>query len=130
MNLFKDERRQTSARRPHHLRVKRDAVLATCVQMTEPIDLPPELQHVAELLSKQRPEVRDLFRYALMLAMIDDEKAHVIGTRKKNGQEWLTIKTLAGDVFEIIRPPISEKVEAELMRQVRAIIADEEGDGP
>jgi hypothetical protein len=49
--------------------------------MTEPIDLPPGIQRVADLLSKQRPEVRDLFRYALVLAMIDDEKARVIGTR-------------------------------------------------
>ena len=49
--------------------------------MTESIDLPPEIEQVAELLSLQRPEVRDLFRYALVLAMIDDEKAHVIGTR-------------------------------------------------
>ena len=49
--------------------------------MTEPIDLPPELQHVADLLSEQPPEVRDLFRFALVLAMIDDEKARIISTR-------------------------------------------------
>ena len=73
--------------------------------------------------------MRDLFRYTLVLAMINDEKARVIGTRAENGQEWLTIKTLAGDVFKIVRPPISEEVEAQLMRQVRAIIAGEDDDG-
>jgi hypothetical protein len=73
--------------------------------------------------------VRDLVCYALALAMIDDEKARVIGTRVGNGQEWLTIKSLAADEFEIVRPPISEEVEAQLMRQVSAIIANEDDDG-
>lgn len=80
------------------------------------IDLPPEIGQVAELLSQQRPEVRDLYRYALVLAMIDDEKAWVTGTRLVDNQEYLTVRTIAGDVFEIIRPPISEEVEARLMR--------------
>ncbi len=51
-----------------------------------PIDLPPEIEPVADLLSKERPEVRKLFRYALVLAMINDEKARVIGTRVDAGQ--------------------------------------------
>jgi hypothetical protein len=97
--------------------------------MTGPLVLPPEIEQVADLRSKQRPEVCDLFRFALVLAMIDDEKARVIGTRVDEGREWLTVETLAGDAFEIARPPISEDVEAELMRHVRGIIMDEEGDG-
>jgi hypothetical protein len=97
--------------------------------MTELIELPPEFERLAGLLSEQPPEVRDLFRYALVLAMIDEEKARVIGTRAENGQEWVTIKTIAGDVFEIIRPPISEEVESELMGEVRAIVAAEDDDG-
>jgi hypothetical protein len=52
--------------------------------MSEPIELPPELQRVADLLSKQTPEVRDLFRHARVLAMIDDEKARVIGRRMED----------------------------------------------
>jgi hypothetical protein len=55
----------------------------TLIEMAESIDLPPELQHIADLLSEQPPEVRDLFRYALVLAMIDDEKMQVIGIVKK-----------------------------------------------
>jgi hypothetical protein len=98
------------------------------IEMTESIDLPPEIEQVADLLSKQRPEVRDLFRYALVLAMVDDEKARVIGTRVEE-REWLTVKSVAGDVFEIVRPEISEEIESELMSQVRAIVADEDGDG-
>ncbi len=72
--------------------------------------------------------MRDLFRYCLILALIDDEKARVIGTWVEDGQEWLTIETVAGDVFEILQPPISEEVEAQLIRHVRAIIAEEDND--
>lgn len=82
------------------------------VQMTDPIDLPPEIEQVAELLSKERPGVRELLRYAIVLAMIDHEKAWVIGTRTENGQEWLTIKTIADDVFKAMRPSISEELWA------------------
>jgi hypothetical protein len=83
---------------------------------------------LADLLSEQSPNVRDLFRYALMLAMIDDEKARVIGARLEEEREWLTLETVAGDLFEIVRPPISEEVELQLMKQVRVIIADEDDD--
>lgn len=55
--------------------------------MIDPIDLPPETQEVADLLSKQRPAVRDLFRYALVLAMIDDEQAHVMGKRVEGNRD-------------------------------------------
>ncbi len=58
-------------------------------------DLPPEFQQVAELLAQQPPEVPELLRYALVLAMID-EKARVIGTREENGQEYLTVETVKG----------------------------------
>jgi hypothetical protein len=44
-------------------------------QVIRPIDLPPKLQHVADLLGEQPPDVCELFRCALAQAMIDDEKA-------------------------------------------------------
>jgi hypothetical protein len=118
-----------TALQPCGVNLVRFANNGTLIEMTEPIDIPPELQRVADLLGEQPPEVRDLFRYALVLAIIDDEKARVIRTREENGQEWLTIKTLAGDELEILRPPISEEVEAQLVSQVRAIVADEDDDG-
>ena len=94
--------------------------------MPESIDLPPELQRGADLLGKKRPEVRDLFRYALVIAMIDDEKARVIGAQVEEDREFVTVQTVAGDVFEIVRPPISEEVESKLMSPVRSIVADED----
>ena len=90
----------------------------TLIEMSESIDLPPEIEQVADLLGKQCPEVRDLFRFALVMAMIDDEKAWLTGRRIEGEREYLTVRTIAGDVFEIMRPPISEKVDAELMRDL------------
>lgn len=58
--------------------------------------------------------------------MIDDEIAWVTGTRVGDSREFLTVRTVAGDVFEIIRPAISEGVEAKLMGQVMAIVAVED----
>ena len=70
--------------------------------MTEAFELPPEIQHVADLLSKERPDVRELFRYVLVLAMIDDEKVHLISTRLEDGRAWPAVVTLAGDVCGIV----------------------------
>jgi hypothetical protein len=41
----------------------------------------PEFERLTDLLSGQLPDISDLFRYALVLAMIDDEKARVMGTQ-------------------------------------------------
>ncbi len=49
-------------------------------------------------------------RYALVLAMLDDEKAHVISTRQEDDREWITVITVAGDVFEIMRRDISQEM--------------------
>ncbi len=91
----------------------------------EPIDLQSEFERLADFLSEQPLNVRDLFRNALVLAMIDDEKARISGSRVEGDREFVTVRTIAGDVFEMVRPEISEEVEAELMAQVRAIIAEE-----
>ena len=56
--------------------------------------------------------------------MIDEEQASIIATRED--REWFTVETVAGDVFEIEHPPISEELEAALMSEVRAIVNREE----
>ena len=71
--------------------------------------------------------VRDLFRYALVLAMIDDEKARVTGTRPEAGQEYLMVRTVAEDEFETLRPRFSEEVEAKLTAQAGAILEEDSG---
>ena len=45
--------------------------------------------------------------------MIDDEKARITGRRTDGAQERLTVGNIAGDLFEIMRPPISEAGESD-----------------
>ncbi len=82
-------------------------------------DLPPEFQQVADLLAQQLPEVREIFRYVLVLALLDDERTWVVGTRREDGVEWFTLRCRDGHLFEVPRPESSEAEEAELMKVVR-----------
>lgn len=93
--------------------------------MSERDDLPPEMRRILAALSAARPDVRAMFRYALVLMMIDDEKARVMGTRRENGQEILAVRTVAGEEFEAVRPEMSEEVERLLLEQIREIVVDD-----
>jgi hypothetical protein len=94
------------------------------IEMTGPIELPPELRRVADLLSEQPPQVRDLFRYLLVMSMVDEHKAKIVGARAMRGRHYLRIKTNAGAVFQILRPPISLATELQMREEVKAIIAE------
>lgn len=88
--------------------------------------LPPEMQGVLDALSAQTPEVRAIFRYALILLMIDDERARVLGTRIENGQTLLQVRTIGGDEFEVERPALGERAEKKLLDQIREIVTEEQ----
>ncbi len=90
----------------------------------DPNNIPREYQGVLDLLSEAPIEVRTMFWYAVALAMVDDEKAWFVGSRIEDGRELVAVKTIAGDVFEIVRPPISEEQEAEYMAEIRVIVDD------
>ena len=94
--------------------------------MATKIGLSPEFQPFPDLLDQHPTKSRALFRYVLVLAMIDDEKARVIGTRMEDGQEWLTVQTVAGDAFEIMRPPIWSEAVLQMRVQMKQIIAEEQ----
>lgn len=92
--------------------------------MTMDISLPPDFQPLLAELAAAPDNVRAMWRYALVLIMIDDEKARVIANETVDGQELLTVRTNAGDVFQIVRPEMSEATEKLLMQQVREIVAE------
>lgn len=63
-----------------------------------------------------------MWRYALVLMMIDDERARVIESHQ-DGEVWrFRIQTRAGDIFEVIRPEMSEQTERQLLEQIREIV--------
>ncbi len=88
-------------------------------------DLPQEYESLLEDLAAAPDNVRAMWKYALVLMMIDDEKARVIATEKVEGEELLTVHTNAGDFFKIARPVMSEATEKLLMQQVREIVAED-----
>jgi hypothetical protein len=95
------------------------------IEMTGPIELPLELQRVADLLSEQPPQVRDLFRYLLVMSMVGEHKARIVGAPTRRGRHYLRIETNAGDVFGTLRPPISMATEFRMREEVKAIIEEQ-----
>lgn len=88
-------------------------------------NLPPEFQPLLVELAAQPENVHAMWRYAVVLMMIDDEKARVIETRQQGDETHLTVQTLAGERFSIARPAMSEETERVLLEQIRAIVEDE-----
>jgi hypothetical protein len=97
---------------------------STLIELTEPIDIPPKWHDVADLLSEQPPAVRDLFRYLLVMSMVDEHKARIVGARAMRGRHYLRIETNVGDLFWILRPPISMETELRMREEVKAILEE------
>ncbi len=78
------------------------------------------IEDLFDLFDAAPPEVRQLFWYGYVLALIDDEQVWSVATRvDQHGREWLRLQTVEGHVFEVPRPVLSEAEEAELMEIVR-----------
>lgn len=90
--------------------------------------LPPEFNPLLAELSDTPDNVRAMWKYALVLMMVDDEKARVIANETVEGQDLLTVRTNAGDEFQVDRPVMSEATERHLMQQVREIVAENLGE--
>ncbi len=56
-----------------------------------------------------------------MGAAAEQKKARVAITRAEAGREILTLRTLNGDVFEVVDPELSEELEAGLLARAREI---------
>lgn len=63
-----------------------------------------------------------LWTFALVLLMIDQEQVRMIGTREVAGREWFMLQIYGGEEFEILRPELSEQDELHLLEGVRAIV--------
>lgn len=71
---------------------------------------------------QESPEVRAVMRYALVLLMIDDEKARELETRTVNDQQIIRVRTVNGEEFEIERPAMSAAIEKLPLERVREIV--------
>ncbi len=95
--------------------------------MGGPYELPPEFDPLLVELADQPEPIREMWCYALVLMMIDDEKARIISSQLENGQEVIAVRTIAGDEFEIERPAVSAETEGMLFAEIRRIVTEETG---
>lgn len=91
--------------------------------MNPETNLPYEFGPFLADLSHQSEAVRSMWRYAIALMLIDDEKARIVGMSDENGRVMLQVETLAGDKFWIERPVMSEETEKLLLEQIRELCA-------
>jgi hypothetical protein len=89
-------------------------------------DLPPDLAQFVALLDAQPGPVQVLFRYGLAMLMVEAGKAELVKAEPGEAGALCTFRTVAGDVFTLLKPPLSEAEEASMLEMLREIL-DEEG---
>lgn len=94
--------------------------------MDAPNNLPPEFQPLLSELARQPQNVRALWRYAIVLLLIDDEKARVVDSQWNGENLHLIVQTVAGERFSIVHPAMSEETEKLLLERIREIVEEEE----
>jgi hypothetical protein len=92
--------------------------------ISEP-NLPPEFESLLNLLKGQPQTVRELFHYAVVLMMLDDEKARMVRTYQQDGKTFWQVSSISGDEFVIVKPELSEATEQMLVDEVRKIVVED-----
>ncbi len=88
-------------------------------------DLPPDLAMLARVVDRQSPAARELFHDALILLMVEDGKAEIVEHRMVDAREWVTVRTVAGELFSIVKPDESDDMLETLKVLVREILSAE-----
>lgn len=66
----------------------------------------------------------ELWSFALVLLMIDEEQVRQVSSHEVAGTEWVILQTRDGEQFEIIKPKLDEASEQRLLFGVREIVED------
>lgn len=77
------------------------------------------LLHAFALKGQERIE---LWCYALVLLMLDEEQVRLVNTHVEAGREWATLRIIGGEEFDVVKPPLSEEQEQQLLDGVRHIV--------
>lgn len=91
-------------------------------------ELPTEFQPLLDELAAEPESVREMWHYAMVLMMIDDEKARVVKSQQDGELLQLVVRTNAGEEFSIVRPAMSQETEQLLLEQIREIVEEEKSD--
>lgn len=93
------------------------------VHVDENAPLPAEFHAVLEKIDDEPTNVRMMWRYAMVLLMVHDEKARFVETYQDGEMLRLIVQTTDGSRFASVRPPMSEETEQLLLEQAREILA-------
>lgn len=66
----------------------------------------------------------ELWSFALVLLMIDEEQVRQVGSHEVAGTEWVILQTRDGEQFEIVKPQLDEESEHRLLFGVREIVEE------
>ena len=87
------------------------------------VDIPREFGPLLDAYALDSHHRIELWTFAIVVLMIDDEQVRVIGTRELADTQWLVLEMQDGEQFEIIHPQLTLADEMELFRGVRKIMA-------
>ena len=68
--------------------------------------------------------MRELFQYALASLPLESGRAEVIETRAIDAREHLTVRTVAGEIFSVVKPDVSEEWLDKLEAMAREAMQD------
>lgn len=84
--------------------------------------IPREFGPLVDSFASDAQHRMELWAYALVLLMIDEQQVRVKGTHEAAGHEWVTLEIYSGDEFEIVKPALPERDEQKLLEGVREIV--------
>lgn len=91
------------------------------------IDCPPSFQPIFDTLVTAHGSIQALWRYALVLLLIDQDKARFIDLHQDGETLHMVVRTSNGERFSVIRPPMSEETEQLLLQHIREIEIEQYG---
>jgi hypothetical protein len=86
--------------------------------------IPREFAPLVNSFALDAQDRMELWVYALVLLMIDEEQVRLMGTHEASGQQWVTVQIYSGDEFEIVKPALSQENEHQLLEGVRRIVKE------
>ncbi len=92
-------------------------------------DLPPKFAVLSRVVGAQEDNAREMFQYALALIMVEDGEAKITDQRTVSMREQLTLRTVEGETFTILKPDIRDELLAQLKEMVREVLDEERGGG-
>lgn len=84
--------------------------------------IPREFLPLLHAFAFKGQERIELWCYALVLLMIDEEQVRFIGTHTQAGRQWATVRIVGGEEFDVVKPDLSEEQEQNLLDGVRHIV--------